>query len=39
MPAVLCVQWMFNMTDTAPYTPKVMSGTSKVASTTLLTSL
>lgn len=32
-------KWMFNMSDTAPYTPKVMSGTSKPASTTLLTSL
>lgn len=33
------MQWMFNMSDTSPFTPKVMAGTSKPANVTLLTSL
>ena len=32
-------KWMFNMSDTKPYTPLTMAGSSKPANVTLLTSL
>ena len=32
-------KWMFNMSDTSPYAPLTMAGTSKPANVTLLTSL